>query len=56
MRACADQAVAELRRIPELSGAERRKSVIAHIRATLQKPEVPVTPSPEDLVREDRER
>jgi len=55
-RSLAQQAVAELRRIPELTGAERRKRVIAHIRATLKAPEVPVTPSPEALVREDRER
>jgi len=48
--------VVELRRIPELTAGERRKGVIAHIRATLDKPEGILTPSPEELVREDRER
>lgn len=55
-RSLAQQAVAELRRIPALSAAERRRAVIANIRATLGKPELPMTPSPEALVREDRER
>ncbi len=55
-RSLAQQAVAELRRSPALTTAERRRSVIANIRATLEKPEVPLTPSPEALVREDRER
>jgi hypothetical protein len=55
-RSLAQQAVAELRRSPALIAAERRRAVIASIRASLGKPEVPMTPSPEDLVREDRER
>ena len=55
-RSLAQQAVVELRRIPALTAAERRRAVIANIRATLAKPEVPMTPSPEELVRKDRER
>ena len=55
-RTLAEQVVAELRRIPELTAGERRKGVIAHIRATLHKPAGPLTPSPEALLREDRER
>jgi plasmid stability protein len=54
-RSLAQQAVAELRRVPTLTAGERRRAVIARIRATLQKPEIPLSPSPEDLVREDRE-
>jgi hypothetical protein len=52
----AQQAVAEWRRIPALTTGERRQAVIARIRATLQKPEAALNPSPEDLVREVRER
>jgi len=55
-RSLAQQAVVELRRIPALTAAERRRAVIANIRATLGKPEMPKTPSPEELVRADRER
>jgi plasmid stability protein len=55
-RSLAQQAVAELRRIPELTGAERRKAVVERIRATLQQPSVQLSPAPEALVREDRER
>jgi antitoxin FitA len=55
-RSLAQQAVAELRRIPALTAGERRKAVVARIRATLQKPEIWLSPSPEDLVREDRKR
>jgi plasmid stability protein len=55
-RSLAQQAIAELRRIPALTGGERRKAVTARIRATLQEHEAALSPSPEDLVREDRER
>jgi plasmid stability protein len=55
-RSLAQQAVAELRRIPALTVGERRRAVIARSRATLHKPEIPLSPSPEDLIREDRER
>lgn len=55
-RSLAQQAIVELRRIPELTAGERRKRVLARIRATSQKPGAALTPSPETLVREDRER
>ena len=55
-RSLAQQAVVELRRIQTLTAVERRQAMIARIRATLQKPETALSPSPEDLVREDRER
>ncbi len=55
-RSLAQQAVVELRRMPELAAMERRQHVIAHILESLQTPEQPLTPSPEELVREDRER
>ena len=55
-RSLAQQAVVELRRIPALTAGERRRAVIARIRASLQEPEAPLTPSPEELVREDRGR
>jgi plasmid stability protein len=55
-RSLAQQAVVELRRIPALTAGERRRAVIARIRASLQEPEAPLEPSPEELVREDRER
>lgn len=55
-RSLAQQAVVELRRIPALTAGERRRAVIAHIRASLQQREAPLKPSPEELLREDRER
>lgn len=55
-RSLAQQAVTELRRIPTLTAGERRRLVIARIRGTIPEPEIPLTPSPEELVREDRER
>ena len=55
-RTLAEQVVAELRRIPGLTAGERRRGVIAHIRATLQRPGGPLTLSPEELLRRSRER
>ena len=55
-RTLAEQVVAELRRIPGLTAGERRRGVIAHIRATLQRPGGPLTPSPEELLCRSRER
>ena len=55
-RSLAQQAVAELRRIPELTGAERRRRVLEHINSTLDDSGGPLVPAPEALVREDRER
>jgi hypothetical protein len=47
-RGLAQQAVAELRRVPTLTSGEPRQAVIVRIRATLHKPEAPLSPSPED--------
>jgi plasmid stability protein len=55
-RSLAQQAVAELRRIPTLIAGERRRLVIARIRGTITDPARHLNPSPEELVREDRER
>ncbi len=55
-RTLAEQVVAELRRIPGLTAGERRRGVIAHIGAILQRPGGPLTPSPEELLRKSRER
>jgi len=55
-RSLVQQAVVELRRIPALTAGERRKAVVARIRATLQQSDAPLSPEPETLVREDRER
>ncbi len=55
-RSLAQQAVAELRRILELVAGERRQAVVAHIHATLGETGIHLAPSPEALVREDRER
>jgi len=55
-RSLAQQAVVELRRIPELTARERRLRVLKSIGKSLHGAEHPLTPTPEDLVREDRER
>jgi plasmid stability protein len=55
-RSLAQQAVVELRRIPALTAGVHRREVPARIGESLQKPEVLPSPSPEELVREDRER
>jgi plasmid stability protein len=55
-RSLAQQAVVELRRIPELIARERRRQVVEAIRRDLSEPRPALTPPPEDLVREDRER
>jgi len=55
-RSLTQQAVTELRRVPALTAGERRKVVVARIRSTLQQPDGALSPLPEALVREDRER
>jgi plasmid stability protein len=56
-RSLAQQAIVELRRIPELQAGERRKKLLAQIRNRLSAGETRrVSVSPEDLVREDRDR
>jgi plasmid stability protein len=55
-RSLAQQAIVELRRIPELMAQDRRRRVIAHIAESLPTSGQVLDPSPETLVREDRER
>jgi plasmid stability protein len=55
-RSLAQQAIVELRRIPALLAADHRREVLARLRAADQAPARPLAPSPEELVREDRER
>lgn len=55
-RSLAQQAVVELRRIPELTVRERRRRVLESIGESLRGAGQPLAPVPEDLVREDRER
>ncbi len=56
-RSLAQQAVCELRRIPELAVRERRMRVLAEIRAELQRNGLrPLPADPAELIREDRER
>ena len=56
-RSLAQQAIVELRRIPELTGKERRNEVLKEIKKRIEtEPLNRFSPSPEDLIREDRER
>jgi antitoxin FitA len=56
-RSLAQQAIVELRRIPELTARERRLQVLEEIEQELAiEPPRPLSPAPEDLIREDRER
>ena len=55
-RSLAQQAIVELRRIPELMAQDRRRRVIARIAESLRTSGQAHDPSPETLVREDRDR
>ena len=55
-RSLAQQAIVELRRIPELMAQGRRRRVIARIAESLPTSAQVLDPSPEDLVRDDRDR
>lgn len=55
-RSLTQQAVVELERTPTLTAGKRRRTVVAHIQATLRGPDGALSPTPEALVREDRER
>lgn len=56
-RSLAQQAIVELRRIPELTARERRLQVLEEIKREIAtKPLRHLSPAPEDLIREDRER
>ncbi len=56
-RSLAQQAIVELRRIPELAARERRLKVLDEIeREIALEGTQHLDPAPEDLIREDRER
>lgn len=54
-RSLAQQAIAELRRLPELEAANRRRAVLASIRSRSPEPSTSESPDPVELVREDRD-
>jgi plasmid stability protein len=55
-RSLAQQAVIELRQILRLAADEHRRQVVERIRRELQGPADAPTPTPEELVRADRDR
>jgi len=56
-RSLAQQAIVELRRIPELTARERRLEVLEGLKKRIEtEPSPPLFRAPEDLIREDRER
>jgi plasmid stability protein len=56
-RSLAQQAIVELRRIPELTARVRRLEILRDIKKTIEtEPPTRLSPSPEDLIREDRDR
>ncbi|HEX4498067.1 MAG TPA: hypothetical protein VIE43_20490 [Thermoanaerobaculia bacterium] len=56
-RSLAQQAIVELRRIPELTARERRLGLLTKLKNRMEaEPSRRLSPPPEDLIREDRER
>jgi plasmid stability protein len=56
-RSLAQQAIVELRRIPELRAREQRLAILKELKKRIEtEPPVPLFRPAEDLVREDRER
>jgi antitoxin FitA len=56
-RSLAQQAIVELRRIPELTARERRLEVLKELKKRIETEPSPILfRAPEDLIREDRER
>lgn len=56
-RSLAQQAIVELRRIPELTARERRLEVLKRLKVRLASEPAPtLSVAPEDLIREDRRR
>jgi antitoxin FitA len=56
-RSLAQQAIVELRRIPELTARERRLAILNGLKKRIEtEPPPTLTRAPEDLIREDRER
>ena len=55
-RSLAEQAVVELRRIPDLTARERRLEILKELRTRIKKEEpCRLSRAPEDFIREDRE-
>lgn len=55
-RSLAQQAIIELRRIPEVAARERRRRIIERIRETLPERRRVLEPAPEVVIRDDRDR
>lgn len=56
-RSLAQQAIVELRRIPELTARERRLAILGELKKRIaSEPSCQLAPTPEELIREDRER
>ena len=55
-RSLAQQAIVELRRMPELVARERRRGALEEIRANWKRRSAAPSASPTDLIREDRGR
>jgi plasmid stability protein len=56
-RSLAQQAIVELRRIPELTARERRLSLLKELKQRIEtEPPCRLPQTPEELIREDRER
>ena len=56
-RSLAQQAVEELRRIPEVTARERRLEILKELKKRIEtEPSPTLFRAPEDLIREDRER
>jgi plasmid stability protein len=56
-RSLAQQAIVELRRIPELTARERRLEILTELKKRIEtEPPSTLPRAPEDLIREDRER
>ncbi|MEA2562682.1 MAG: antitoxin FitA [Acidobacteriota bacterium] len=56
-RSVAEQAIVELRRLPEFTARERRLEILKELRTKIEKEEpCRLSRAPENLIREDRER
>ncbi|HEV7517393.1 MAG TPA: hypothetical protein VGR07_13915 [Thermoanaerobaculia bacterium] len=56
-RSLAQQAIVELRRIPELTARERRLAILEELKKRIEsEPPLRLSRAPEELIREDRER
>jgi plasmid stability protein len=56
-RSLAQQAIVELRRIPELTARERRLAILRDLKQRIEtEPQRRFSRTPEDMIREDRER